>query len=694
MNEDKKLEFLSGKLNAEQIAEFLKSAGEKGQLESLLKDAGASERQWLYASDPAAGDISYETLSHFAAGRLSVADSGIVESTVASVPQYSHELDAIKKGRNEAAAVADREFAPKPASMGQGLKWAGLATAAAVLGMGLYMLTNTGRPTAPATSNQTVAVNSPADANSKVPSTSQPSGSARSGSGGGGGGVLGGSASASSSDAKESSTAPASNAKDATAKAESKHVDEPQRSMPAVSEADKAFTSKPVPTLSDDKSAQNKATVASASTSKPEATPKPEAKHVEEPKRTMPAQSSAEKAFTSQKFDTSDASESSAKAGTGAKIAAAPAAKPATNAKAPVLDAPGKDSAAIAARAKKEVADYVAKLNAAGHTSPSRALAAAPVTRVASVPTAHAHSVAKSAQVQHKGTGKAVLVVAKSGHQRYVYVHGFRKRIVYHKLHGHLVAGYVQWYGKVKRWYPLHRSHRVRAHRMAAASRPTGPVASRRAGRGIDRTIEITTTGASIDRVPVDEDVDVTLDPAALDMYRERVALRNAGGNEEFELQYPVAEPVEDDQPMFIWQHVQGASRYQLDVDRLEGTGRVREFSTSTENSETRSIMPLLRGSNYSWAVTAIKDGQETRVGTRGGKEASFSVISSSAKEAIDAAKNDEVKHAAALAKAGLFEQAIEELNNVQQRGPSHRAEKVLSAIKAAVANPRYAAAN
>lgn len=624
-----KQEFFDKQLGLDQLIQFLSEAKQEDTT-ALLNDAGATRRQWLYQSWDEAGDISYETLNRYTSGRASEAETALIQSLEKGDAKLREQIKAIREGAQDAVKVADRQFAPAKKLSTTWVPAAAVAVLALVGGALFYPLSQSSSSSQPAkVASKTESPTIQDQVQEAKAGDSNPS-SSSSGSGGGvaaGGGLaVGGNQGSSSEPAKESE------------KKES--VKKPNTTVPAPSTSDiekrwlaeaegKAPISSPTGTKKDE-------TQAKAAT---ESLPRPQGLKLPAPVvRSAPSMIVPEK----------------------------PAPKP----KPTVKPAPVR----VASRPINAAAEIMREFRR-GKGTRGASMAKVPV---ASAPASAGTASAGSNVGSVNGAPRPAVDRSKTGAwtpgRRFVYVRGFRKRVVWRRVGGVRVPGYIQWRGHVKRWYPLKKRYRVAA---------TAP-----ASKAVGAPVEVS-TGNDSGQVIRSEVPQLELSGEALDLYRARTELVGQGP-EPFELQGPVQAVVEEDQPLLTWQPVAGATRYQVDVDRLGDGGLVeRQYTASTESSQTRLPEPLARGHRYRWRVTAIREnGEQVLVATRRGKQAEFGVISAESKERLDRTRRGvpSLFHAAELARVGLFEAAIEEINAYQRVSPSPEAEQLLDRIKEAVA--------
>lgn len=609
---DQRSDFFQRQLEGDKLTDFLNSVDStEGGKASLLKDVGAQRRRWLYEPDPEAGEIVYEELAGYQAGRLNAADGEALQFAVLGDPSIQRELDAVSRGLSAAAEVSDRAFAP--ASQGIARSWipSAAAIAAVALGSALYYSLSKGPNLDKVATKAPEVVSAPAK------------------------------------------QAEAEANADKAIKAEKLKEIELQKVAPSKSESDWVSSSKVTAPAS---SASSVSDIAKGGKWGPD---KSERLEVDR----------AENEPTSAKSDSTSVIPPPDAAGGAMRSAVEPG-----DTKAEKVDPPKKESiSTIPAKPANQEAKYVplvsqgnGKLSGiANSMRPNRSGSAG---RAVPFPS----GVAKSSG--YSKVQKVRTPVGKKGYPRFVMVKGFKKRVVWRTVRGVIQPGYIQWRGHTKRWYPLRRRSLRKLSTTSANSQANTPV-------------EISTSSSTSGQVIVEQDEDVEISNEALDMYKARVEEMSTTADKA-SLQSPIQAHVVEDQPLLRWEAVPGAKRYRVDLERLESEGPVRQFSANTDGTETRPSEPLLRGRRYRWNVVAMTDSGEVPVTSRSGKQAEFYLVPSEAKEKLDVSKTSgpSLRHAAALARAGLFEEAIEEVNACQRIHPSAAAERLQERIKRAIA--------
>ena len=191
----------------------------------------------------------------------------------------------------------------------------------------------------------------------------------------------------------------------------------------------------------------------------------------------------------------------------------------------------------------------------------------------------------------------------------------------------------------------------------------------------VQRTIKSTLTSQTLEKP---DDLEELIEKPGV-LLGERVE------GEPFELLGPIATVLQDNQPVFRWRPLEGATGYIVSV--LDA--RLDEVATSDTLAGTEWQVPKkLNGGIYSWQVTAIKDGQRIVSPTLPAPQAKFKILDARKAAEISRAKRDFPESHLALGvmftRAGLLDDAAREFELLQRANPgSSLAKKLLDQVRA-----------
>ena len=167
---------------------------------------------------------------------------------------------------------------------------------------------------------------------------------------------------------------------------------------------------------------------------------------------------------------------------------------------------------------------------------------------------------------------------------------------------------------------------------------------------------------------------------AALDKMTS-ITVRGAGGNaalQPFSVIYPFATLVAENQPIFSWRSLEGATGYTVSVY----DAALHLLAESEPLSSTHWLMPepLRAGITYTWTVKAIKDGKKISAPALPAR-AEFRVLSNTEskrlKQRLDKAGSHSTR-GVFYAQAGLLDEAEKEFETQLRLKPSDRQAKEL----------------
>ena len=133
----------------------------------------------------------------------------------------------------------------------------------------------------------------------------------------------------------------------------------------------------------------------------------------------------------------------------------------------------------------------------------------------------------------------------------------------------------------------------------------------------------------------------------------------------------PFAEIVESDRPLFRWPATRGATYTVIVGDR----GRIVAQSKPLREASWRCTVSLPRGRTYRWQVEVRRGDEASMMPMPPAPNARFHVLDAKTKEELDAApRNEPLVLGILYAKAGLREQALEQLDAAATNTPAARA--------------------
>jgi len=164
------------------------------------------------------------------------------------------------------------------------------------------------------------------------------------------------------------------------------------------------------------------------------------------------------------------------------------------------------------------------------------------------------------------------------------------------------------------------------------------------------------------------------------------ILLGGSASETSFALLTPVGTFVENAKPLFRWQPLSGASRYQVTVV----DSKLREVLQSPEIGQTswKSGRALQRGEVYRWQVTAFRDSGQIVAPAPPAPEARFEIIHQSQADELSKQRLAQASNHFALgcayANAGVLDEAESELRLVPQSDANYPlAQKFLADVKA-----------
>jgi hypothetical protein len=162
-------------------------------------------------------------------------------------------------------------------------------------------------------------------------------------------------------------------------------------------------------------------------------------------------------------------------------------------------------------------------------------------------------------------------------------------------------------------------------------------------------------------------------------------SLRGSNSGRSFRLLYPARRVIIENLPVFKWETVAGASRFQVFVLNSKGSEVARSEELPSTQTQWTAKTPLARGGTFSWVVTAVVDGKEIVSPAASAPEMKFAVLSTK-----DAQELTQLKKAGShlalgvfYAKAGLLTEAEREFRRLVQLNPQSQIPgKLLRSVK------------
>lgn len=211
-----------------------------------------------------------------------------------------------------------------------------------------------------------------------------------------------------------------------------------------------------------------------------------------------------------------------------------------------------------------------------------------------------------------------------------------------------------------------------------------GQVTIDKSGRvsGLDETSE--STRRHIARVALSEQIE----PA--DVLRrlsgEQSGLRgDDDGPQRFRLVYPVRSVVTEDQPLFRWESLPGASSYRVYVLDANGNQVGQSEELPPTQTQWKAPVALRRGQIFSWVVTALVDGKKVISPSASAPEVKFAVLSNADFKELTRLKkfNSHLALGVFYARTGLLDQAEREFESLFKLNPdSELARKLLQGVR------------
>ncbi|MFN7929159.1 MAG: hypothetical protein U0Y68_14670 [Blastocatellia bacterium] len=136
-------------------------------------------------------------------------------------------------------------------------------------------------------------------------------------------------------------------------------------------------------------------------------------------------------------------------------------------------------------------------------------------------------------------------------------------------------------------------------------------------------------------------------------------------------LQSPVGTFINDTQPILRWQALRGAEHYTVQV--LDTDFNVVATSPALAQTSWRVTMPLKRGQEYLWQVTAEVAGQRASSSSASAPEAHFKLLSADKSRALQASlqsKNSHLLRGTMYARTGLLDEAEREYQALLKANP------------------------
>jgi hypothetical protein len=161
----------------------------------------------------------------------------------------------------------------------------------------------------------------------------------------------------------------------------------------------------------------------------------------------------------------------------------------------------------------------------------------------------------------------------------------------------------------------------------------------------------------------------------------------SSGNNAGLKINSPIGRVLVSDRPVFSWSAVPGAESYTVEV--FDSNFSRVASSPSIKLTRWQASGPLPRGREYSWQVSAVKDGETLKAPVRPAPEAKFFVLSREKLEAIERAKRSYGRSGLvmglAYAEAGLLDEAEREFATLLKRNPgSEQIKRLLNKVRSA----------
>ena len=161
--------------------------------------------------------------------------------------------------------------------------------------------------------------------------------------------------------------------------------------------------------------------------------------------------------------------------------------------------------------------------------------------------------------------------------------------------------------------------------------------------------------------------------------------LGDTPGEKTFRLLSPLGKVIVEDRPILKWQPLAGATGYVVSV--FDGKFNRIAQSPPLTKTEWALTVPLSRGGNFFWEITATKDGKEISAPAAPASRAQFKVLDAENLTALTKLKGQQpVSHLALglmYARAGLLGEARNEFRQLVKENPdSDEAKRLLQTVQ------------
>ena len=168
---------------------------------------------------------------------------------------------------------------------------------------------------------------------------------------------------------------------------------------------------------------------------------------------------------------------------------------------------------------------------------------------------------------------------------------------------------------------------------------------------------------------------------APADVITKAGALRGPASAPTFAPLAPLSTVVLSDQPDFRWEPLERAQSYSVQV--FDSNYREVASSGTLKVTEWRPERPLARGKLYQWQVSAIRGGETLQSPVPPAAEARFRIVDGETAAQIAAAQPSHLAAAILCARAGLRDEARNELEQVRTANPDAEiVKKLIDSLK------------
>lgn len=165
------------------------------------------------------------------------------------------------------------------------------------------------------------------------------------------------------------------------------------------------------------------------------------------------------------------------------------------------------------------------------------------------------------------------------------------------------------------------------------------------------------------------------------------VLMGPGSGTSGLRVRYPIGKVLATNRPELRWSPVEGAQSYSVEI--FDANYKKVAQSPPLTSEKWQVVSPLPRGREFTWQVTAVKDGESLRAPERPAPDAKFYVVSDEKTREIERAKrsygNSHLVLGLVYADAGLLDEAEREFQALLRKNPnSEPVKRLLNKVKAA----------